>query len=180
MGRLTYFHWPTFSHDVRRRRYLHDQPFFSLTMAVCAMSSARIRDGAIIPFLSPLDPHCPPSEVFYAASMRSIPKDLLEAGDFDFKRAKALLTMLCIQYGRVVEVKLHLGELSTMFSLESFHQESKWPSGLNAIEVEERRRLVRLATLHNGEELVGGVSSGLTGSVGVSINWIYTLQSYSA
>lgn len=122
---------------------MHDRPFFATTMAVCAMSSARLRDGAVIPFLPPLDPHCPPSEVFYAASTRSIPKDLLQAGDFDYKRAKALLGMLCIQYGRVVETKLHLGELSTMFSLEGFHHESKWPTGLNAIEVEERRRLVR-------------------------------------
>lgn len=139
---LPYFHWPTFSYDVRRRRYLHDRPFFAATMAVCAISSARQRDGAQIPHFTNPIPDIPPSEVFYRAACNAIPKDLLKATDFDYKRAKSLLTMLCIQYGRVTEVKLHLGEVNTMCSLEGFHNESRWPSGLNPIEVEERRRLV--------------------------------------
>ena len=141
---LPYFHWPTFSYDVRRRRYLHDRPFFAATMAVCAMSSARQRDGAKIPnFDTNLNPDIPPSQIFYNAAVNAFPKgNLLEASDFDYKRAKALLTMISIQYGRVTEVKLHLGELCTMCSLEGFHSESRWPAGLNAIEVEERRRLV--------------------------------------
>ena len=106
------------------------------------MSSARQRDGARIPhFINPI-PEIPPSEIFYNAACKAIPKDLLKAMDFDYKRAKSLLTMVCLQYGRVVEVKLHLGELNTMCSLEGFHNESRWPSGLNPIEVEERRRLV--------------------------------------
>lgn len=142
-GSLPYFHWPTFSYDVRRRRYLHDRPFFAATMAVCAMSSARQTDGANIPnFSNDTTPEIPPSQIFYNASVNAIPRDLLRAADFDYKRAKALLTMMCIQYGRVTEVKLHLGELCTMCSLEGFHSESRWPPGLNAIEVEERRRLV--------------------------------------
>lgn len=107
------------------------------------MSSARQRDGAKIPnFDTSLRSDIPPSQVFYNAAVNAFPKDLLAATDFDYKRAKALLTMISIQYGRVVEVKLHLGELCTMCSLEGFHSESRWPPGLNAIEVEERRRLV--------------------------------------
>ena len=117
-------------------------------MAVCAMSSARQTDGANIPnFGKDSNSEVPPSQIFYNASVNSIPKDLLRAADFDYKRAKALLTMMCIQYGRVTEVKLHLGELCTMCSLEGFHSESRWPPGLNAIEVEERRRLVSCQVL---------------------------------
>ena len=116
-------------------------------MAVCAMSAARLRDGAQLVGYTPttaLHPgNCPASETFYDQSVGAIPKDTMVAvKDFNYRRSHAILAMLKIQYGRIREALCHLGDVLSMNSVEGFHNESRWPQGLNVIEVEERRRLV--------------------------------------
>jgi hypothetical protein len=68
--------------------------------------------------------------------------DTLQATDFEYRRAKTVMAMLCIQYGRIKESLCHLGDVITINASEGFYNEARWPHGLNAIEVEERRRLV--------------------------------------
>lgn len=138
-------------------------------MAVCALSAARLRDGAAAqiiqnpptsslpstssssssfsPSLSSvldIDLHAAGelSEHFYEASVQSIPIDLALATDFNYKRAKAILAMLAIQYGYSRTLCSHLGDYITICGIDGFHTESRWPAGLNAIEIQERRRLV--------------------------------------
>ncbi|WVQ71063.1 hypothetical protein IAR50_000588 [Cryptococcus sp. DSM 104548] len=151
------FHWPTFVANIRRRVYMTYPAFHALTMSVCALASARLRDGA------PTSPNArsalasnpleapsagrpqPTSEQYYQAAIASFPRDLTKAMDFDYKRAKPLLATLAIQYGDIPSVHAHVGDYMTMCAIDGFHNESRWPSDLNEIEVQERRRLFWLA-----------------------------------
>ena len=136
-----FFHWPTFTAQIQSQLYRTDRAFYSATMAVCAITSARFRDG--VPLPNNPGPHfSPASEDFYDACLRAIPKDIAEAEDFNYKRAKAVLGTLCIQYGRVKSLHTHLGDYLTMCANDGFHNEARWPMGLSEIEVQERRRLV--------------------------------------
>lgn len=115
-------------------------------MAACAMASARIRDGAFDRFpnppVFPIETAVGLSEEFYRAAIRAIPVDLSVATEFNYKKAKALLCAVAIQFGYARTFSAHLGDYITMCSIDGFHHEHRWPSGLSAIETQERRRLV--------------------------------------
>ncbi|BEI87113.1 hypothetical protein CcaverHIS002_0704590 [Cutaneotrichosporon cavernicola] len=142
---LPFFHWPSFYAHIRVRRYMHDRAFYAVTMALCAITSARMRDGAS--FLldagvkAPLSADVPTSEAFYEAAIRTFPADLSQASEFDYKRAKVILAMLCIQFGNVRQLTTHLGDYMTLSSIDNFHLEARWPANLPETEVQERRRL---------------------------------------
>ncbi|OXG52380.1 nuclear protein [Cryptococcus neoformans] len=142
------FHWPTFTANIRRRVYTTYPAFHALTMSVCAIASARLRDGAVpSPNSSTPTSDSPPptSETFYQAAVASYPRDITTASDFDYKRAKPLLATLAIQYGQIPAVHAHIGDYMTLCAIDGFHNESRWPNDLNEIEVQERRRLFWLA-----------------------------------
>ncbi|OCF45229.1 hypothetical protein I317_00751 [Kwoniella heveanensis CBS 569] len=134
-----FFHWPTFTAQVRRKLYTTSRPFHAAVMSVCALTAARLRDGA------PQSPGSPSqstaSEAFYNAAQASIPTDLTCASHFDYKRAKFLLAMLSVQYGHIGSVLRHLGDYLTMCAIDGFHSEARWPSDLTEVEKQERRRL---------------------------------------
>lgn len=144
---------------------MHDRPFFACVMALCALTSARLRDGACLPNHSQVDPrlnessplygyvgrpsadpeyknHSAASEDFYLAACEAIPRDPTRATDFNYKRAKTHLALLCIQYGDVRQLMVHLHDYLTASALDGFHLESRWPVGLTEIEIQERRRMV--------------------------------------
>ncbi|KAK8865668.1 hypothetical protein IAR55_000813 [Kwoniella newhampshirensis] len=164
---LPYFHWPTFTSKIRDRLYTQDPALHAVTMAVCAITSARVRDGARpCPFepdhqssssSSKLDPP-PTSETFYRASIASFPTDITRALDINFKRMKLLSCLLCVQYGDLASANGHIGDYLTICAVDGSFNESRWPPGLNEIEVQERRRLfwsgyqieVYIATTWNG------------------------------
>jgi hypothetical protein len=121
---------------------MRDRAFFTVVMAVCAISGARLRDGAGMEALGVTPARrAPDSESFYSAANRAFPADLSQATEFDYKRAKVLLAMLWIQYGHPPRVAANLGDYMTMCSIDSFHSEARWPPGLTVAEVQERRRL---------------------------------------
>lgn len=134
---LPYFHWPTFSARVRARHYERDRAFFAFVMAVCAITSARMRDGVG----TPLPPDAPLSEAFFDAALSAFPADLTAATDFDYKRAKAILAILSLQYGQVRQLSVHLGDYMTMCAADGFHNENRWPPNLPVTEIQERRRV---------------------------------------
>jgi hypothetical protein len=128
-------------------------------MAACAMSSARIRDGAIDRFpnppIFPVQAAVSLSEFFYQAAVKAIPGDLSVATHFNYKRAKALLCATAIQLGYARTFNTHLGDYITMCSIDGFHCEVRWPAGLTQIDIQERRRLVR----HSMLSLIRGIYS---------------------
>lgn len=144
--RYPYFHWPTFWLQVQQGLYRSDRAFSAAVMAACAMASSRIRDGAFDRFpnppVFPIETAVSLSEEFYRAAIRAIPVDLSVATEFNYKRAKALLCAVAIQFGYARTFSAHLGDYMTMCSIDGFHHENRWPAGLNAIDIQERRRLV--------------------------------------
>jgi len=114
-------------------------------MALCALVSGRVRDGAL-----PQDSKRwhreelikPPSEVYFAAARNSIPDHLVAAKDINFMRACALLAITSIQNGQIKDMQKFAGIYHTLISMDGLYDEKLWPKDLNTIEIEERRRLV--------------------------------------
>lgn len=133
--------------DIRSQRYTHDRPFFACVMAMCALISARLRDGASLAYAdcAKMTQNGPRSEDFYKAACGSFPRDLCIATDFDYKRAKTHLALLCIQYGETRQLQVHLGDYTTLVAMDGFHNEARWPGDLTEIERQEWRRLVSRA-----------------------------------
>jgi len=171
--RYPYFHWPTFWSQVQQGLYRTDRAFSAAVMAACAMASSRIRDGAFDRFpnppVFPIETAVSLSEEFYRAAIRAIPVDLSVAAEFNYKRAKALLCAVAIQFGYARTFSAHLGDYMTMCSIDGFHHEIRWPAGLSAIDIQERRRLVRLFCMSH--------CRCLQGSIGRCTRWMFTRQS---
>ena len=111
-------------------------------MAMCSISSARARDGAI--FSGHWDINTlkePPSEVFFSASADHLPRDPKQGISIDYMRACALLSITSIQYGQPRSMLQYLGLYHTMVEIDGLHDEENWPTNTTIIELEERRRL---------------------------------------
>lgn len=115
-------------------------------MAMCAIASARARDGASFSSQYGFDEQSldlqSSSETFQQLAETAIPKDLEAARGLDFMRAFALLALTSIQLGDIPSMHKHLGAYHTLVSMDSLHDETRWPKGLTIVETEERRRLV--------------------------------------
>lgn len=125
------------------REYLTNHAFFTDVMAVCALSSARVRDGALFPgrwdpeyFQNPL------SEVFFAAAKESMPQDLSAMRGLDWLRACGLLALYGIQVGRIGVMHQYLALYRSLVDMDGLHDENNWPKGIGIVETELRRRQV--------------------------------------
>ncbi|KAL4860860.1 hypothetical protein BDV12DRAFT_208697 [Aspergillus spectabilis] len=136
------FHWPSFSKALANMDYLHDEGLFASTMAMCALASARARDGALYSsrWGSQLDAS-PPSEVFWAAAKESIPRDLAAAKGTEYMRTCAILSIASIQNGQIQGMQQYLGIYHTLAGMDGLYDEKLWPKDLDPITVEVRRRL---------------------------------------
>lgn len=152
--RFNFFHWSHFLRDIKAGRHTHDEAFRATLYAVCAVVSARLRDGALshLPFLSDILPPtyathlatAPSPEQFKSRAEQLVPGDLLLAArDFDNLRAVALLALVCIQNGDTEQLQGYLGNYSTMMVVSGLYDESRWEPALSDVQKEERRRLVR-------------------------------------
>lgn len=114
-------------------------------MGVCALASARARDGAVfsnrfVPeFLSEVA-----SETFFDAAKDQIPINLATARDHNCMRACALLAITSIQYGQIRAMHQQLGRYHALVAMDGLHDEVNWPKDMGHVEREERRRLVCL------------------------------------
>ncbi len=112
-------------------------------MSICALASARARDGAVFSERWDLDTlREPSSEVFFDAAGRTIPKDLTTAPTFNYMRACALLAITAIQYGQVRVMHQYIGLYHTLVAMDGLQDELNWAKQMSIVEREERRRLV--------------------------------------
>jgi hypothetical protein len=136
-----FFHQPTFIRQVSRAEYTSDISLFAVTMAVCALVSARVRDGAVFNprwNISSLRETAP--EVFYTEAVRQVGGENLKC-EFNILRAHAVLALAAIQDGKVRDMHRHLGRYHTVVATEGLHDESNWPNDIGLVETQERRRL---------------------------------------
>jgi hypothetical protein len=108
-------------------------------MAVCSIVVARQGNNPQSPAYTN---NAPTSQAFYQAAAAAFPPDLHSAQGFEYKRAKILMAIACIQYGSILEHKTHLGEYVVLACNDGFHDESRWEIGLTEVQRQERRRLV--------------------------------------
>ncbi|KAK3074605.1 hypothetical protein LTR53_002816 [Teratosphaeriaceae sp. CCFEE 6253] len=133
------FHGPSLRERLQQREHLTDRGFFASVMAACALTAARVRDGAID------DQHRvsdgPASEIFFAAAQDAIGNDFSQSPGLGSMRACALLSVTAIQYGQIQRMNEYLGKYMTLRAMLACHDERQWPVDLSIIEREERRRL---------------------------------------
>ncbi|EHA25620.1 hypothetical protein ASPNIDRAFT_121020, partial [Aspergillus niger ATCC 1015] len=136
------FHPPSFLRALRNEKHLEDQGLFASTMAMCALASARARDGGLYSNQrSPSQLSHPPPEVFSTAAKESIPPNLAAARGIEYMRACAILSVAAIQNGQIREMHQYLGMYHTLSIMEGLHDEKLWPRDLGVVNVEVRRRL---------------------------------------
>lgn len=136
-----FFHQPSFLRTVSRGQYNHDKNLFAATLAICALVSARVRDGAVTNprWDSPNALQEIPSDVFYAEAAKQVV--LGKSSDLNLMRANAVLALAAIQDGNVRDMHLHIGRYHTLVAMDGLHDEANWPKPMGLIEAEERRRL---------------------------------------
>ena len=106
------------------RDYLNDNAFFADTMAICALASARARDGALLSgswdleHFESLSP-----ELFFAAAKNVIPTDLSDMHQLDWLRTCALLALYGIQVGRIEIMHQYLGLYHSLVAMYGLHDE---------------------------------------------------------
>lgn len=138
-----FFHRPTLRRDISAGEYLKNKYKFAETMAVCALTSARLVDGAVYnPKWNILELTKVKSEVYYAAAIKECGNvGALEQALFELLRACALLALTAIQYGKFREFQTHLNKYHCLMAMDMLHDEANWPKDIGIVELEERRRL---------------------------------------
>ncbi|KAI5204999.1 hypothetical protein E4T38_04559 [Aureobasidium subglaciale] len=132
-----FFHRPTLLRKVSRGEYASSRPLFASVLAMCALSSARVRDGAL--YTGKWDAKSlqdPSSEELFEAAKEAIPHDASLSQEFDYMRAYALLAITSIQYGDTRQMNYYIGLYQSFVA-----DENNWPTNIGHVEVEERRRL---------------------------------------
>ncbi len=138
-----FFHRPTLKRQVSQAKYLTDQDLFAPTMSICALASARARDGALFTEKWDLESLREPSSVvFFEAARETIPKDSTTARSFNYMRACALLAITAIRYGQVRVMHQCIGLYHAFVAMDGLHDESNWAKQMGIVDREERRRLV--------------------------------------
>lgn len=126
------------------REYLTDRAFFAAVMALCALCSERVRDGAIFPGRWEPDYfQTPQAELFFAAAKDSFPQDLGAVQSLDWLRTCALLALYGIQIGKINIMHQYLGLYHSLVAMDGLQDEKNWPKGIGIVEIELRRRQVR-------------------------------------
>lgn len=142
MCRFPLFHRPSLRRRITNREYITNRGLFACVMVICALASARVRDGAASSSAGLPGTRDWSSEAFHAAALSAVPKDLSSARGIDYMRTFALLALFSIQSGRIDAMQLNMGIYHTLVSVERLYDESAWPEGIGLVEIEERRRLV--------------------------------------
>ncbi|PVH84161.1 hypothetical protein DL98DRAFT_512566 [Cadophora sp. DSE1049] len=136
------FHRGTLLRKIAERQYLRHPGLFAAVMSICALASARARDGALPP--GRWDPAYftqPTAETFYEAAKDVIPPDLASSRGLDYMRSFALLALFGVQLGKVEIMHQYLGLYHSLVALDGLHDEKSWPDNIGRVEMEERRRL---------------------------------------
>lgn len=118
---------------------------YAAIMACCALTSARLRDGAYSGHMShSLQKPEVSSEIFFQAARESTPKDFMGIDSEDtaeYVSACTFLALTCIQYGQSSGVQQYLGKAFTLAAMNRFYDEQSWPSGIDDDTREMYRRI---------------------------------------
>ncbi|PVH86067.1 hypothetical protein DL98DRAFT_650556 [Cadophora sp. DSE1049] len=136
------FHRPSMTKRIMNEDYITDRSFFACTMALCALASARARDGALFPGRwDSKNLRTSPAAFFFGAAQGTMPRDLCNLRNRDWMRTCGLLALYGIQVGNVATMHRYLGMYHSLVSMDILHNEKSWPKDLGIVETELMRRL---------------------------------------
>ena len=96
-------------------------------MAACAITSARLRDGALRSSASGSHKSLEViPETYYCAAEDVLPGDLLHCRDFDHLRGYALLAVASIQDAQIAAMQKYIGQYFTVLAINKWHDEACW------------------------------------------------------
>jgi hypothetical protein len=138
------FHRPSFLRKISRGEYTSDRELFAVTMAACALSSARVTDNALTNMAWDRKSLLSTSSVtFHDAAVSALPTTETPQQGLNLMRTYALLSLAAIQNGKSRDMQAYLGRYHALVAMDGLHDEANWPRDLTIVELEERRRLVR-------------------------------------
>lgn len=110
-------------------------------MALCALSSCHVRNGAILGTPQTILSRFEESAVFLGDAQLAIPHDIHGPDTFVYLQAIATLVLVAIQIGDAALLHQYLGLYHTLTARYTLHDEARWPSTLELTERETRKRL---------------------------------------
>lgn len=135
------FHQPSLTRRIARAEHNSDRKLFALTMAICSLVSARVRDGAVSSqrwdFTALQEPL---PAAYYAQAIEQI-SQVEHEPNLNVLQVYAILALTSIQELDIRNMHQHLGKYHAIVAMYSLHDEASWPSGMGIVETEERRRL---------------------------------------
>ncbi|KAL9945715.1 hypothetical protein ACHAQF_008308 [Verticillium nonalfalfae] len=116
------------------------RPAFARLMAICALSSCHVRDGAV--FSLRIAPTVPAKhqQSYLEDARRAIPSDISAADSFQYLQTLGTLSLAAIQLGDAPLLHETLGLYHTVMAQHNFQNESRWPSSIDPVEVHVRRQ----------------------------------------
>lgn len=136
------FRKPTLLQRVASGQHLRNRAFCASVASMCALVTARVRDGATDKSKrDALFPEGHSSESFFAAAEKALPVTTALTREVGYMQAYVLLSITSIQYGDSVKARYYLNLYHNCVAVGLLHNEEEWPRGLSTDEVEERRRL---------------------------------------
>lgn len=135
--------------------YLTDRSFFACVMAICALTSARIRDGAVMPgrwgahHFDDLTPKLFADAARKVTDMDVNSETMCDCG-LDTMRTLALLALYSLQNGSLREMRAYLYTYRIIVEEDQLYDEENWPQGISIVDIEMRRRLVSYNFLDRG------------------------------
>ncbi|KAJ6436214.1 putative AC transposase [Purpureocillium lavendulum] len=136
------FHERSYTRIIARGDHLKSQALFASTMAVCALASNCVCDGALVsprwdrPSLKTID------RVVFGNEAKKQLMALHPISGFEVLRGHAIMAVLALQTGSLDDFHKHLDFCYAIVSRSTLHEESSWPLDIGIIEREERRRLL--------------------------------------
>lgn len=140
------FHERSYARIIARGEHLISQALFASTMAVCALASNCVCNGALVSprwdrsLLKTID------RVVFGNEAKKQLMALHPISGFEVLRGHAIMAVLALQTGSLDDFHKHLDFCYAIISRSTLHEESSWPSDIGIIEREERRRVVSTAS----------------------------------
>lgn len=110
-------------------------------MALCALSSCHIKNGAILGARDPVLASFEESAVYLEDAQSAIPHAIQDQDIFDYLQAISTLVLVAIQIGDASLLHQYLGLYHTLTAKHALHDESRWPATIGLAERETRKRL---------------------------------------
>lgn len=138
-----YIHYPRFASRIRDKEHTRSRAFYASAMALCALTTARIRDKAVFSEqIQNLPEKLPPSDAFFVrfpshsapplkertfpedrgsplqtSASAALPKNLVDEHEFDYMRAAGLLALTALQNGQPAVMRQYFSRVHALTSV---------------------------------------------------------------